>query len=76
MCNFCDNIKDIEWYKEHAFWERDNAIVQTGEKIFGLWIECDDSFFSGVAMKIKFCPLCGANLALKKEGNMQYKFNF
>lgn len=71
MCDFCDNIKDIERYKKHYFWERDNAIVQTGEKTFGLWIECDDSFFSGVAMEINFCPMCGADLAqeafLKKE---------
>lgn len=62
MCNFCDNIKDEEWYKEHHTWDTDNAIVQTGEKTFGLWIEYDDWFCSGVAMKIKFCPICGREL--------------
>ncbi len=71
MCDFCNNIKDEEWYKEHHSWDTDNAIVQTGEKTFGLWVECDDWFCSGVVMKIKFCPICGANLAqeaiLKKE---------
>ena len=65
MCNFCDNIKDKEWYQEHNSWDRDNAIVQTGEKTFGLWIECEDCFYSGVAMKINFCPMCGADLTQK-----------
>lgn len=71
MCDFCDDIKDAEWFKEHDPWDRDNAIIQTGEKTFGLWIECDDYFYSGIAMKINFCPKCGANLTqealLKKE---------
>ena len=69
MCDFCDNIKDVEWYKEHDSWDGDNAIVQTGERTFGLWIECDDYFYSGVAMKIKFCPLCGADLIYKQLEN-------
>ncbi len=67
MCDFCDNIKDKEWFEERDSWDRKNAIVQTGEKTFGLWIECDDYFYSGVAMKINFCPICGTNLSLKKK---------
>jgi len=71
MCDFCDNIKDKEWYEEHDSYTRSNTIVQTGEKTFGLWIECEDWYYSGVAMKINFCPMCGADLAqealLKKE---------
>lgn len=67
MCDFCDNIKDKEWFEERDSWDRKNAIVQIGEKTFGLWVECEDYFYSGVAMKIKFCPICGANLSLKKK---------
>lgn len=62
MCNFCDNIKDRKWFEERDSWDRKNTIVQTGEKTFGLWIEYDDWFCSGVAMKIKFCPICGREL--------------
>ena len=71
MCNLCNNIKKIELYEEIDTWDRDNAIVQKKNKAFGLWIECDDCFYSGVAMEINYCPICGANLAqealLKKE---------
>ena len=71
MCDFCDNIKDVEYIKEHHSWGRGPEIAQTGESTFGLWVECDDYYCSGVAMKINFCPICGANLAqeacLKRE---------
>ena len=63
MCNFCDNIKDEKWYEEHDPYTRYDTIVQTGEKTFGLWIECEDYYYSGVAMAINFCPMCGADLA-------------
>ena len=62
MCNLCNNIKKIEQYKELKFWNRDNTIVQKENKAFGLWIECDDSFYSGVAMEINYCPICGRQL--------------
>ena len=75
MCDFCDNIKDKEWFEERDSWDRKNAIVQIGEKTFGLWIECEDYFYSGVAMKIKFCPLCGADLAREIERKEKLKNN-
>lgn len=70
MCDFCDNIKDVKWYKEHSFYTN-NVIVQTGKTDFGLWIKCEDCLSNGGVLKIKYCPMCGANLAqealLKKE---------
>ena len=83
MCNFCDNIKDIEWYKEHDSWDIDSVIVQTGPTSFGLWMKCEGCSRSGGIMKINFCPECGANLTqeafLKKEraNNLYYqKYGF
>lgn len=73
MCDFCDNIKDVEQYKEHPFYERDNTIVQTKEKTFGLWIECDDYFYSRIAMYINYCPMCGTNLKLKEDKSNKEK---
>ena len=62
MCNFCDNIKDVEYIKKRPFWERTTEIVQIGEHAFGLWIECEDSYYSGVVMEINYCPICGRRL--------------
>lgn len=71
MCDFCNNIKDVEYIRKHPSWERVTEIAQTEENTFGLWVECEDYYYSGIAMKINFCPTCGANLAqealLKKE---------
>ena len=62
MCNFCDNIKDVEYIKKRPFWERTTEIVQTGEYTFGLWIECPDSYYSGIDIEINYCPICGRKL--------------
>lgn len=62
MCDFCDNIKDSKWIKETSPYDRYNCIVQTEEKTFGLWVECEDYYYSGIAMQINFCPKCGFNL--------------
>ncbi len=75
MCDFCNDIKDAEWYKEHDSYDRINAIVQTGEKTFGLWIECEDCYYSGVVMKIKYCPMCGNNLSEYAEWKERMKHN-
>lgn len=62
MCNFCNNIKKIEQYEEMYSWDRKDAIVQKKNKAFGLWIECEDSYYSGVTMEINYCPICGRKL--------------
>ena len=62
MCNLCNNIKKIEQYEEVDSWDRKNTIVQKKDKTFGLWIECDDYYYSGVAMEINYCPKCGRKL--------------
>lgn len=62
MCNLCNNIKKIEQYEEIDSWDRYNTIVQKKNKTFGLWIECEDFYYSGVAMEINYCPICGRKL--------------
>lgn len=62
MCDFCNNIKDVKYIKECPSWERITEIVQTGECSFGLWVECGDYYYSGIAMKINYCPICGRKL--------------
>ena len=79
MCDFCNNIKDVEYIKEHPSWERETEIAQTGEKTFGLWVECEDYYYSGIAIKIKYCPICGR--LLTKQHNYtsfkeEYGFDF
>ena len=61
MCGFCEHIETKNDYKEKPFWERDNCIVKYNE-IYGLWVECDDSYYSGVAININYCPICGREL--------------
>ena len=71
MCDFCDDIKDIEYYKEHNYSYIGSVIIQTGPTSFGLWMKCEGCSNNGGVIKIKFCPMCGADLAkealLKKE---------
>lgn len=62
MCNLCNNIKKIKQYEEIDSWDRYNTIVQKKNKTFGLWIECEDFYYSGVAMEINYCPICGRKL--------------
>lgn len=47
-------------------WERTTSIVkypdvQDNYK-YGLWIECDDSYYSSIEMDIYYCPICGRKL--------------
>lgn len=61
MCNFCEHIEIKNDYKRKPFWERDNCIVKNNED-YELWVECDDSYYSGIAMNINYCPKCGREL--------------
>lgn len=63
MCDLCNNIKKIEQYKEMNSWDRGNiAIVQKRNKVFGLWVECEDWYYSRIVMEINYCPVCGREL--------------
>ena len=62
MCNLCNNIKKVEQYIKIDSWNRYNAIVQKKNNSFGLWIECEDWYYSRIAMEINYCPICGREL--------------
>ncbi len=62
MCDFCKEIKDFMEYKKIAPFTRDNCIVKDSKNNKGLWIECDDYYYSGWALEIQFCPMCGRKL--------------
>ena len=47
-------------------WDRETSIVkykgiQDSNK-YGLWIECEDSYYSSIEMDIYYCPICGRKL--------------
>jgi ribosomal protein L37AE/L43A len=62
MCPFCENIESVDEYRKAPFWKRDNCIVKLSNKTYGLWVECDDSYYSRVIMSIGYCPKCGREL--------------
>jgi len=64
MCDFCKEIKDFMKYGAADVnpYERKNCIVKDSENNKGLWIECDDYYYSGWALDINFCPKCGKKL--------------
>ena len=62
MCDFCNNIISEKEYRSLDTWDRNNAIIKINSYDYGLWIECDDYFYSGTKLWIKYCPMCGRKL--------------
>ena len=62
MCDLCEEIWDEEELR-NAHWsdrEYSNYIVHNEKSdSYHLLHECDDSYYSGNIMKIKYCPICG-----------------
>lgn len=51
MCDFCNNIIiKKEDYKKKNPSDRVNCIVKINSYNYGLWIECEDWYYSGVKM--------------------------
>lgn len=62
MCDFCNNIITEKEYRNLSCWDRSNAIVKINSYDYGIWIECDDYYYSGIKLWIKYCPMCGRKL--------------
>lgn len=63
MCNYCNNIVKVEEYRKiFPPWKRKNVIAIDKDGDYGLWIECEDSYYSGIPLYIDYCPICGRNL--------------
>lgn len=64
MYNECNNIEDYNKYLNMSPpYDRTNCIVYNDKnKTYGYWIECDDYYYSGWGLSLKYCPLCGRKL--------------
>ncbi len=62
MCDFCNNIINEEDYRKKNSYDRINCLVKINSYDYGLWIECEDWYYSGVKMQISYCPMCGRQL--------------
>ncbi len=63
MCDFCSDIKELQEYKNLHCWDRVNCIVYDANyNMYGYWVECEDSYYSGVELIINYCPKCGRKL--------------
>lgn len=68
-CEFCSKIWDnVKEYKESFEFEHEEreAIVMDGRGP-GLYIPCDDWYYSKIVMNVNFCPVCG------RQVNPNYK---
>lgn len=64
MCKECEEIVNIEDYKNENPWVRFSRIVyDTNTNKYHLWVECEDWDYSGIAFHdINNCPYCGRKL--------------
>lgn len=68
MCTFCRRIESKNEHKNGPFWERSTAIVINENNDYELWIEVDDSYYSGsYLIGIDYCPMCGRKLKKEEE---------
>ena len=66
---FCSKIwNNVKEYKESFEFEHEEreAIVMDGRGP-GLYIPCDDWYYSKIVMNVNFCPVCG------RQVNPNYK---
>ena len=69
MCNFCNNIPTLDDYTTKISpYDRHNTIVYNHHvNRYGLWIEIDDWYYSGIIKEIYYCPVCGRELNQNKN---------
>lgn len=63
-CEFCETIygNDDEYEKAYTRpWDEVPAIIRRGDE-YGLYVPCEDSYYSRDILKIKYCPCCGREL--------------
>ena len=68
-CEFCSKIWDnAKAYKESFEFEYQEGIaIVTDSDGPGLYVPCDDWYYSTIVMNINFCPKCG------RQVNLNYK---
>ena len=67
MCDFCNNILKLSQFNKIPPYQRKYVTIIKYPNIqdsckYGLWVECDDPYYSSIKMDIYYCPLCGRKL--------------
>lgn len=64
-CELCKKIWNTKKEYTKQFqneWDEDIAIVKNYDDKIGLYVSCEDWYYSGVVMNINYCPICGRKL--------------
>lgn len=65
-CDLCEKIYDEEKLKNTYWGDREYSDYITHNEehdSYYLWHECQDDYYSGNIMEIKYCPVCGRKLS-------------
>lgn len=60
MCDLCDKVYKTKEEMKKEFechWDEPLCIIDNG-----LYVPCDDWYYSGVVLHINYCPICGRYL--------------
>lgn len=63
-CELCKKIWNTkkEYTKQFQKWDEHIAIVKDDDDEIGLYVPCEDWYYSDVVMNINYCPICGRKL--------------
>ena len=65
ICELCKKIWNTkkEYIKQFQNkWDEHIAIVKDDDDKIGLYVPCEDWYYSDVVMNINYCPICGRKL--------------
>lgn len=65
QCDFCNTIYNTSKLKKQYWADREvcNCITKDkDDEEYYLWNECEDEYYTGNIMEIKYCPVCGRKL--------------
>lgn len=64
-CDFCNKMYNEEKLN-NQYWadhEKVNCITyDENNNTYSVWHECEDDYYTGNIMEIKYCPVCGRRL--------------
>ena len=64
-CNFCKKIWNSKEEYQKQFqhrWDEEVSIVKSYDSKIGLYVPCNDWYYSDVVIDIYYCPICGRKL--------------
>lgn len=64
MCSFCNKIYNEDELNGQYFHEVCDCITyDENNNNYNFWHECDEDYYTGNIMEIKYCPVCGRRLS-------------